>query len=296
MAATQPNIIARAAWGSSPVVCPADTISVPTDELWLHHTASEEFGAAGMRMLQSFTEHRTDARYVDLEYTFVYDDNNNQLFESRGVGRNTAATGGWTGLPFLSRRHNSISHAICVMGNFQTQLISDAAIEVLANLVAWGYERGWWKTCGFTGGHRDASGNKTACPGDHLEAQIARINARALEIHTATPTPTPIQTGEDVAVFVDEIHPGTSSVEPKCVDIDAAGNIFANNRVKLTHASQPVVFKNAYGRWVLPANVPSDTTYRGAVARTTDGKCSGFRQFFVPADSPIATRDYDFAA
>lgn len=299
MAAEQPDIIARAAWGANPLVTPADSIAFPTDELWLHHTASEEFGAPGMRMLQAFTIHRTDVHYLDLEYNFVLDDNNLQLFESRGVGKNSAATGGYVWRVGLKPRvaHNSISHAICVMGNFQTQSISDAAIEVLANLVAWGYEQGWWKTCGFTGGHRDASGNATACPGDHLEAQIARINARALEIHLApAPMPAPTPIGEDVAVFVDEIHPGSSSVAPKCVDIDPAGNIFANNGVRLMHAGQPVKFRDVFGRPGYPADVPADTMYKGAVERKDENeRCTGFRQFFLPSGKPIATRDYDFA-
>lgn len=175
-------IISRAAWGANPLITPASPIALPTPELWLHHSAGEQFGAAGMRMLQSFTLHRQDAHYVDLEYTFVVDHQSCQIFESRGPGRNTAATGG----------HNDVSHAICVMGNFQNDDPSDHLLDTLAELVVYGYRQGWWKYPRFTGGHRDASGNSTACPGDHLEAKLGEINARAahlLEPHPPQPTP-----------------------------------------------------------------------------------------------------------
>jgi hypothetical protein len=181
--AQAPPIVTRSQWGANPAVTPAGPISTPSPELWLHHTAGEQFGAAGMRMLQQFTLHRPDAHYVDLEYTFVVDHASLQIFESRGPGRNTAATGG----------HNDRSHAICVMGNFETDPVTPALINVLANLVAYGYEQRWWPL-GFTGGHRDASGNSTACPGDHLEAVIPIINATAAHIHAGgTPMPpTPV--------------------------------------------------------------------------------------------------------
>lgn len=179
MTAHVPTIVSRAQWLANPVSTPAGTIPVPSKELWLHHSAGEQFGPAGMRMLQAFTLHRQDAHYVDLEYTFVVDHQSCEIFESRGPGRNTAATGG----------HNDVSHAVCVMGNFQTDPVSPALVETLANLVAYGYEQGWWPL-GFTGGHRDASGNSTACPGDHLEAVIPQINARAAAIH-AGPKPAP---------------------------------------------------------------------------------------------------------
>lgn len=177
MAASDPHIISRAQWGANPLVTPAGSIPMPSKELWLHHSAGEQFGDAGMRMLQSFTLHRPDASYVDLEYTFCVDHVNCNVYESRGPGKNSAATGG----------HNSISHAICVMGNFQTDEPSDALVHALANLVAWGFEHGWWPL-GFTGGHRDASGNSTACPGEHLEAKLPAINALAVSIHNGSVT------------------------------------------------------------------------------------------------------------
>jgi hypothetical protein len=184
MPASDPHIIPRAAWGANPLVTPAGSILTPTEELWLHHTGGEQFDEAGMRMLQQYAMHHG---YVDLEYTFVLDHVDCKVFKSRGVGKNSAATGG----------HNTVSHAVCVMGYFQDVVVngvvvrtgdvpSDKLIATLANLVAWGFEHGWWKHCAFTGGHRDASGNSTACPGNKLEAVIPKINALALQIHGAT--------------------------------------------------------------------------------------------------------------
>ncbi len=171
-------ITSRAAWGANPLVTPAATIHTPTPELWLHHSAGEQFGAAGMRMLQSFTLHRGDG-YVDLEYTFVVDHQSLEVFESRGPGHDTAAT-------YL---HNSQSHAVCCMGNFQNDAPSPQLLDRLAQIAVMGYQHGWWAYPRYTGGHRDASGNSTACPGDHLEAQIGNINARAA--HLLEPVPKP---------------------------------------------------------------------------------------------------------
>lgn len=173
MAATAPTIISRLGWGANPLDTPAGYMPIPSDEVWLHHSAGEQFGAAGMRMLQQFTLHRQDEHYVDLEYTFVVDHADCAIYESRGVGHDTGAT----------YMHNGVSHAICVMGNFQIDDPSEALLNTLANLVAWGYQQGWWKQCAFTGGHRDASHNSTACPGNKLEAQIPEVNRRALLIY-----------------------------------------------------------------------------------------------------------------
>lgn len=171
-----PNIVSRSAWGANPLHTPAGRIRTPTPELWLHHTAASGLhGSAGMRSLQAYAKSHG---YVDLEYSWVIDNPNGIIYESRGAGRNTAATGG----------HNEISHAICVMGNFEAgDVPSEACINSIAAMVHWigasGYGPGQ-----LTGPHRDASGNSTACCGRNLIARIGDINARA---RGGAPPPTP---------------------------------------------------------------------------------------------------------
>lgn len=257
MTATAPVIITRPAWGANPLITPAGAISLPSEELWLHHTAGEQFDAAGMRMLQAFTLHRTDEHYVDLEYSFVLDHLDCSIFESRGVGRNTAATGGRVrilGLP-IGPNHNTISHAICVMGDFTVDEPSDQLLETLANLVAYGFEQGWWPL-GFTGGHRDASGNSTACPGNKLEARIPQINARAVAIHQGTPgpTPPPVSKEEPMLVRSNKTNTGADANVWRGVRINVAGQTV----VELGGAScnpNPVDFAKP---WEPDVDVPDD--------------------------------------
>jgi hypothetical protein len=161
-----PTIVTRAAWGANPLVTPASAIATPSPELWLHHTASTGLhGSSGMRQLQAGA---LAGGYVDLEYSYVVDNPTPTVFESRGPGRNTAATAD----------HNERSHALCVMGNFETDRPSSMLLDVLAELVAWGNGAGYWPAA-ITGPHRDASGNATACCGRYLIEQIPEINRRA---------------------------------------------------------------------------------------------------------------------
>lgn len=157
------HITSRAEWGANPLNTPANTIAVPAPELWLHHTASSGLhGASGMRSLQAGA---LAGGYVDLEYT-VCADTDGTAFMSRGPAHNTAATAD----------HNTVSHAVCCMGNFETDMPSDRLLDVIVDLAVWLYAGGWSRTRTFTGPHRDASGNSTACCGRHLIDRIPEIN------------------------------------------------------------------------------------------------------------------------
>lgn len=202
MSAHDPQIVTRRQWGAVPLVTPAGTIATPSAELWLHHVGGQEPGAAGMRNLQhlALTGGLHD-NYVDIPYSFKVD-KDGTVFEARGAGHNSGATGG----------HNAISHAIVCDGNYEIEEPSSAMLAALANLVAWGFEQGWWPL-GFTGGHRDASGNSTSCPGDHLEVHIPDVNALATRIHVGAPVPKP-PPPPPVPVLEDEMFVAATAGKP----------------------------------------------------------------------------------
>lgn len=152
--------VPRSTWGARPPKS-LTSIRVPTSELWLHHTAGNERGAAGMRAIQDY--HMDVRGYNDIAYSFVVDPDTLMVYVGRGPG----VQGGHT------QGHNSISHAICVMGNFDVIQPSDNLLRTLAELVTYGERQAWWRS--LTGGHRDASGASTACPGKYLYAEINRI-------------------------------------------------------------------------------------------------------------------------
>lgn len=157
------HIIDRNGWLARP---PRNrsTIPTPSAELWLHHTADDHRGPAGVRAVQAF--HMDNRGWSDIAYSYLIDRDTLDVFEGRGAG----VLGGHT----FGR--NSISHAICVMGNFDKVKPSTALLERIAELVAYGHTKGWWPAQ-LTGGHRDV--RATRCPGDHLYPRIPGMNARS---------------------------------------------------------------------------------------------------------------------
>lgn len=154
------TIVSRAKWGAAPPKRTPSPISTPTRELWLHHFAAEWHGPAGMKACQDF--HQNGRGWNDIAYSFCIDDDGT-IYEGRGAG----VAGGHT------KGHNTVSHAICLMGDFDKRKPTQAMIKAAAALAAHGRKAGWWGE--WSGGHRDASGASTACPGRNAVAAFADI-------------------------------------------------------------------------------------------------------------------------
>ncbi len=170
------DIVPRSAWGARTPRSRV-AISTPTRELWLHHSAGSERGAAGVRQIQNF--HMDGRRWSDIAYSFLVDRETLAVYEGRGAG----IRGGHT------FNHNSVSHGICVMGNFESMRPSTALLDRLGELVAHGARAGWWPER-FTGGHRDV--RSTSCPGRNLYSQIRTVNNTAATILAGGPPPVAI--------------------------------------------------------------------------------------------------------
>ena len=173
------KIVSRAEWGAKPARS-RHVIETPTPRLWLHHTASEVDGPSGVREIQRF--HQTTKRWTDIAYSFLVDDDGT-VYEGRGVG----IAGGHT------KGDNTTSHAICAMGNFDVRPPTQKMLVAIAGLTAHGYLRGWWADS-ITGGHQDAPGAQTACPGRFLQAELNNIRALvARSLHSGGDDLTPDQ-------------------------------------------------------------------------------------------------------
>lgn len=153
-------IVGRSGWNAGPPEHEPTRIPMPTPRLWIHHTAGSERGASGMRAIQHY--HQDTKGWNDIAYSFVIDPDGT-VYEGRGAGIAGAHTEG----------DNSRSHAICVMGNYETDLPSVAVLNSIVELAAYGRDKGWWAPT--LGGHRDAPGAQTKCPGQHLYAQLTRL-------------------------------------------------------------------------------------------------------------------------
>lgn len=191
-------ILPRSAWSARPAKR-RHQIDTPTPELWLHHSAGaldagdNDLWADDVAGIQRY--HQDVRRWTDIAYSFLVDESG-QVWEGRGPG----IAGGHT------KGRNTVSHGICVIGNYDQAQPSDELLESLAQLVAHGLLAGWWAT-GITGGHREAPGAATACPGHHLMAEVDAINARAWAIVDATASAGPeLDLREPVTIPEDEVR------------------------------------------------------------------------------------------
>lgn len=172
---TDVDIVTRAEWGAKRPKS-RRLIRVPVKNLWLHHTAGSERGAAGMRAIQNFHQAPKPhgREWVDIAYSWVYCPYERKFFEGRGPGVAGAHTQG----------HNSTSHALCIMGNFDRDPVPDTLIADVAGFVRWHAEHGPDR---ITGGHRDVS--PTSCPGNNLYRRIGDINTVAANTTRFVPAP-----------------------------------------------------------------------------------------------------------
>lgn len=184
------QIVSRAQWGARYAAGfgPAPAAR----ELWLHHTAT-----ATPPTSASFDEDAGDVRQVErigqerfgggISYTFVVLPSG-RVFEGTGAGRLGAHTKG----------RNSIARAIVLLGNYDVGQVSPDALDAVAELVRYGHGQGWWPDR-LTGGHRDAPGASTACPGRFAYAHIAQINAAATGAAA-------LSNGADDVELTDKVH------------------------------------------------------------------------------------------
>lgn len=170
-----PRITPRAEWGARAPKTAPRRIAVPTPELWVHHTATEQHGPEGMRAIQAF--HQDGRGWNDIAYSFCVDDDGT-IYEGRGFGIQGGHTAG----------HNSISHAICFLGNLDLRPPTHEAVAAANWLFHEGVRRGQWRV--LTGGHKQASGASTACPGRYGMAILPQITAGPVPV-ASTPEPEP---------------------------------------------------------------------------------------------------------
>jgi len=166
------TIIPRAAWGArhGRGFGPAP---VPAQEVWLHHSVTVapdlvppyDDDDRAIRTIEDIGEERFGG---GIPYTFLVTPAG-RVYEGHGVDRRGAHTKG----------RNTVGRAVCLVGDYETQRPSEAQVDAVAALLVHGKAEGWWRDARLAGGHRDAPGAATACPGHHAYAQIEEINRRA---------------------------------------------------------------------------------------------------------------------
>ena len=156
-------------------VTPAGTpgrIPLPAPRVWLHHGAA---GTSTVRTAIGYARYHIETRgWLAIGYSHLIAEG--KVLEGRGAGRQGAHTLG----------ENDTSHGIAMVGDYTSHPPSDRDLDALRWLLSHGHEQGWWPTPQLTGGHRDAPGATTSCPGDALHTLIPQINGQPAE-DTMTP-------------------------------------------------------------------------------------------------------------
>jgi N-acetylmuramoyl-L-alanine amidase len=92
-----------------------------------------------------------------------------RIYQWHSVGRRGAHTKG----------RNSIARAVVLVGNYENQFTTGGQREAVANLLRHAEQQGWITKARLDGGHRNAPGAATACPGLHGMAAVVDINRLA---------------------------------------------------------------------------------------------------------------------
>lgn len=166
------NIITRAQWGARHARG-FRAAPLPASRLYLHHSVTAPGNGtpagdvAAVRALETIGQQRFGG---GISYTFAVT-TSGRVYEGHGIDRQGAHTANL----------NSTARAICLVGNYDVNRPPEAMINAVAELVAHGHRMKWWPDR-LTGGHRDAPGAATACPGRFAQALIPVINSRVAEI------------------------------------------------------------------------------------------------------------------
>lgn len=156
----QPRVVPRREWGARP---PREVHHMSTDSggVFIHHTAgamptTEDGERTEMRAIQRF--HMDTRGYHDIGYSFVVAPSG-RIYEGRGLDVEGAHTSG----------HNDTSYGLCVMGNYENSIPSDAV------LVALRWLRREYLNLGDRPVRPHSSAYSTACPGKNLRSRLGTL-------------------------------------------------------------------------------------------------------------------------
>ena len=166
------RIIPRAEWGAKHAAG-CTRAPLPVSYTYLHHSVTMapdllppwDDDYAAVRRLEQIGQ---DRFACGISYTWVVTPAG-LIFEGHGVDRQGTHTGGM----------NDSARAVVVVGDYRQRRLTEAQVVAIAWLLQHAAERRWVASARLTGGHRDAPGAQTQCPGDAAMADLPRINQLA---------------------------------------------------------------------------------------------------------------------
>lgn len=177
------TLISRASWGARH----DDGFGfrpLPIKEWWLHHSVTIapdllppfDDDDRAVRTLETIGEQRFGG---GISYTFPVTPVG-RIYVGHSLSRLGAHTKG----------HNTVGAAFVLVGDYSKVAPTEAQRTAIARRMVIEHRAGRATRHTLNGGHRDASGNATACPGNAGHAAVAAINAEAEALWAAGyPTP-----------------------------------------------------------------------------------------------------------
>lgn len=164
------QIISRKEWGAK-YADGFKLAQIPAQEVFLHHSVTtapgsdREAEAQAMRTLERIGQTRFGG---GISYTWAVMPSG-RVYQGHAVNKQGAHT----------RGHNTIARAIVLVGDYDQHTVADQQKQSIAELLRYAKAQDWITKPRLTGGHRQASGAQTECPGRYGMAAIADINALA---------------------------------------------------------------------------------------------------------------------
>lgn len=206
-----PQVVPAGRWRRQ-VWRPAPRIG-PTSEWWVHHGAAGTPDLATLRSYERYHVATLGWRAPGYNWAITGD---GTVYELRGWFAEGAHTSG----------RNRVSHAVLLVGDWTRGRVPDPMVESLAWLTREGARVGALVRPQISGGHREAPGQSTTCPGAAGMDAIDR--ARRL---LTPPAPAPSVS----ASLLEEIAAMTPAERKQLIEEIAAGTVEA-----LEHLSIPV--------------------------------------------------------
>ena len=136
-----------------------------TSEIWLHHGAA---GSPTLATLRAYERHHVSTNgWLALGYSWAVTADG--IYEGRGWHRAGAHT----------RGRNDVSHAVLLVGDWSSATVPPQMVDMAAEVIRDGIDRGALTSDVTIGGHREAPGQSTACPGLGGMAAVRKIAAKA---------------------------------------------------------------------------------------------------------------------
>lgn len=180
----QPSSVSRSSWGSGYGLSANSSCSNPSyttvTHLIVHHAAGANTSSNWAAVVASYWDYHVNSNgWCDIGYNWLIDPNG-VLYVGRGGGNNVV------GAHMCGYNQNTMG--VCMLGNFNTASPSVAAMNKLAELLAWkscnsginplgsGTINSYPGTMNNISGHKDGCApGYTDCPGTNLYSQLSNL-------------------------------------------------------------------------------------------------------------------------